>query len=300
MTSNFNRSFGRKPFSPRVVRNGIRLRATGDEAIARTWISQQWLERLEDLVSVGPLREGLEYARRGQTITLQINPGRVDGHVQGRAAEPYRTQLRIPTLDEQQWQRIIDAMAGEAFYSAMLLANQLPPAVGSLFASLELQLVPSADQLTVECDCPASEPCKHAAAVGYLLAERIDNDPLVMLSLRGMPGERVLERLAQARAMRTHGVAAAYADPPMPHSQDGAVPLEACLDAFWRSGGQLAQLKRLGPPQHAPHALLRRLGPTPLPGQFPMLGLLASIYDAVSRSAIRLRDEAERIDDESA
>jgi hypothetical protein len=51
------------------------------------------------------------------------------------------------------------------------------------------------------------------------------------------------------------------------------------------------------PPQHAPHALLRRLGPSPLPGRFPLVGLLASVYDTVAEEAIRLRDRAERLDE---
>jgi hypothetical protein len=36
------------------------------------------------------------------------------------------------------------------------------------------------------------------------------------------------------------------------------------------------------------------LGPSPLNGRFPMVGLLASIYDAVSSAAVRLMDAGER------
>jgi len=41
----------------------------------------------------------------------------------------------------------------------------------------------------------------------------------------------------------------------------------------------------------APHALLRRRGPTPLQGKFPLVGLLASIYDSIAEHGRKLRDE---------
>ncbi len=43
----------------------------------------------------------------------------------------------------------------------------------------------------------------------------------------------------------------------------------------------------------AKHALLRRLGSSPLEGRFPITGLLASIYDTVSEQARRIRLDAE-------
>ena len=74
-------------------------------------------------------------------------------------------------------------------------------------------------------------------------------------------------------------------------SQAVPPPLEACIDDFWRSGPRLAELKRTPPAAHASHALLRRLGPSPLGGKFPLVGLLASIYDAVAKSALRMRNQ---------
>ena len=111
-----------------------------------------------------------------------------------------------------------------------------------------------------------------------------------------MAASRLLERLAAVRARQTRAVTA-HAEPLMPHAvQQVSRPLEACLDTFWRPGPELAELQRMPPPQHAPHALLRRLGPSPLAGRFPLVGLLASVYDTVAQEAIRLRDRAEGLD----
>jgi uncharacterized Zn finger protein len=288
-------SFERKPTAPRRVRSGVKLRAGGDEA--RTWVGRRWIALLEALIPGRERLAGLDYARRGQTISMQLTAGGIDAKVQGRAARPYATQWRLPVFDDEQWHRLIDAMAAEALYAAKLLARELPEAVDALPGVGDLSLVPQPAEVAFACDCGRGDRCRHVAAIGYLAAERLDGDPLQAFELRGMAVSRLLERLGAVRARQTRSVVA-HAEPLMPHAaRKASRPLEACIDSFWRPGPQLAELQRMPPPHHAPHALLRRLGPSPLPGRFPLVGLLASVYDSVAEQAIRLRDRAEGIDD---
>ncbi len=281
-----------RPRGPRRVTGGLRLRSGGPAA--RTWVSMRFLSLLERMAAPEALREGMDYARRGQTVGLEIHGGRVEARVQGRAAAPYRVRWRLPVLDEAKWARVLALMAGEAFHEAKLRAGEVPAALEQVFGSLGLEALPAEGEVTVACDCGSRQPCKHAAAVGYLVTERLDDDPLSFFILRGMP--QVLERLAEARALRGRGVAAAApAEVDVEEEPGREAPADACPEAFWRPGPQLAELNRLPPARHAPHALLRRLGPSPLPGRFPLVGLLASVYDEVAAWAIRLRDRAERL-----
>ena len=187
-------------------------------------------------------------------------------------------------------------MAFEAVYTAKLLADELPQGTQDLFNSLNLQLIPPSESIRVECDCLFDGPCKHAATAGYLIMQQLDSTPLLILTLRGLQSEYVIERITQVRTIQSHGQAAAHPDPVLADLQQPALELDQCLDEFWRPGPELSELEHMPPPQHAPHALLRRLGPSPLGGKFPLVGLLASIYDTVSQAAIKLRDHAERID----
>ncbi len=294
MTEGDQASFVRRPASLRRVRNGVRLRR--EDPDRGGWVARRWLERLMELVPARERGKGLEYARLGQTVSLEVTPGAVVARVQGRGSKPYGVRWRVPVLSRDQWQRVVHAMAGEAIYAAKLMARELPETIEPLLESLDLTLLPAPDTLVVECDCPAPQGCKHAAAVAYLVAERLDNDPLEVFTLRGLPGDRLLQRIAGARAGRTRGPALAHAEPLEPPASEHK-PLEKCLDTFWRHGPQLAALQHIPPPAHAPHALLRRLGPSPMPGRFPLVGLLASVYDTVAERAIHLRDHAERIDD---
>lgn len=288
-----------RPLMPKRVRGGMKIR--GNEGpVPKSWLTTSWVEFIEELVSIEELIEAKEYARIGQTISVDILPGLIEAKIQGRSARPYVTQLHFPQLSEQQWQQVIDAMAFEAVYAAKLLADELPQGTQDLFTKLGLQLLPPADSIRVDCDCSFDGPCKHAATAAYLIMQQLDITPLLILTLRGLEAEHVVERITQARAIHSHGQAAAHPDPVLADLQEPALALDQCLEEFWRPGPELSELEHMPPPQHAPHALLRRLGPSPLGGKFPLVGLLASIYDTVSQAAIKLRDHAERIDEEES
>lgn len=50
--------------------------------------------------------------------------------------------------------------------------------------------------LDTDCSCPDwSSPCKHIAAVYYLIGEEFDRDPFLIFKMRGMDREQLVERL---------------------------------------------------------------------------------------------------------
>lgn len=287
----------RRPAQPRRVTNGVRLKSK-DLPLGRTWIARQWLRLMDDSFIDEVLEEGLAYARSGQTVGFEIKPGLIEARVQGRAARPYAMTLRIQSVDQAHWDRFIELVAADAAHSARLLAHEITSSLQEAFKEAGLEILPQGpDALVCECRCDAAGLCKHAATVAYLVAEQLDDDQMTVFTLRGMAGRHLLDRLRQARTIHTHGVAAAHADPMIPESRIDPPPLEECLDDFWRAGTRLSELKESQPAQHVPHALLRRLGPSPMNGRFPLVGLLASVYDCVSEAAIRIRDHAEQMED---
>ena len=94
--------------------------------------------------------------------------------------------------------------------SAKLLAGEVPPELEEIFDSAGAPLFPtSAGDLDQHCSCPDwGVPCKHIAAVFYLLAEAFDADPFLILLLRGRGRDELLARLRELRS----GVAADAAD----------------------------------------------------------------------------------------
>jgi uncharacterized Zn finger protein len=213
------------PARPRPVSGGIQINSTRG-AVARTWWSARFLAVVEAAGVGGRLARGRTYARRGQTVSLRVDAGAATAQVQGSAARPYRVRIGVPTLGKAQWNAVLDALAADASLTAALLAGELPREVEDTFAAQGLALFPAGrGDLTMDCTCPdVTVPCKHLAAVFYLLAERFDADPFDVLALRGRDRETLLDEL---RARRTP-IPTRAALPTDPHAfYDGpGVPVE--------------------------------------------------------------------------
>jgi len=284
----------RRAEHPRRVHHGIRLRRkAGMEGFP--WWAQAWFKGMEGGFTEAVRIEGLQYAQSGQVVTMDIAPGVARMKVQGRASRPYECSMTFHPWTSEQWTAVIAAMSQEAIHSARLLTGELPQGAERLVSGLGLRLFPAglkaADPI-VECACKEAKPCKHVHAAACVLAERIEVDPLVLFTLRGLTGERLLERIQEHRALTSRGVQSAHNPPPVAQHPPELPPITELVHDFWRPGRALVELDEAAAPQHIPHALLRRLGPSSLGGRFRLVGLLASAYDTIRQRALTPRQDA--------
>lgn len=250
-----------------------------------TWWSQRFVQLLESFGVGSRLERGRAYARGGQVTELEVEPGIVLAKVQGTRYTPYRVRVRAKLLSEDQWERAERAMAEQALLLAQLLAGQMPADIEQLLQTCQLTLFPASyDELKASCDCPDAEnPCKHIAAVYYLLAERFDADPFLIFTWRGRPDDELLNglRARRGRADAHSGQLAAVAVP-----DDAAAAVVA--GSFWQTGPELAQLHISPLASDAPAGLLRSLGPAPVDAQG------RNLADVLSDIHLRLSAAAER------
>lgn len=227
---------------PRRPANGIK--AQSGRQFGKTWWASQWLTALERLVDSGRLSRGRSYARSGQVLNLDIKLGRVDSRVQGSRPSPYKVQIEIKPLSDKEWNRVADAMAEQAIFAAKLLSGEMPPNIEEAFAVAKVNLFPaSKGDLETECSCPDwSNPCKHIAAVYYLLGEQFDADPFLLFRLRGKSKDEIIAMLRARRSAPEPKTLRAPAQETM-HKPRGpaepAIPLEKCLDRFWDAADNL-------------------------------------------------------------
>ena len=284
-----------KDTGPRKVRHGIQL-GNKEAPNGYSWLATKWLSRIEFHAGKTPCREGLEYAQSGQVASFKIEPGVVHAEVQGRAPRPYKTELRIDVIAQDSWTNVISLMASEAVHSAKLLGGEIPEVIELPFARAGEHLVPEdVPPSMMDCSCGSTLPCKHVLAMAMVLADRIHDQPLDAFLVRGIPGTQLLERLQEARLLRGGGIAQAHPAAAIPSFDVKFPPLSDCLDDFWRPGPQLDEFDRTPAGDHVSHALLRRLGPSPMQGRFPMVGLLASIYDSITASAQAMQQEIDQL-----
>ncbi|MBO0684470.1 MAG: SWIM zinc finger family protein [Candidatus Dormibacteraeota bacterium] len=271
---------------PRRVEGGIQARSRRGE-IGESWWSRRFLEILESFEYGSRLTRGRAYARRGQVLDLSVGTGVVDARVQGSRVRPYRVQVAVKPLSDPDWARAEEAMASKAVFMATLLAGEMPKQVEEAFAECRLSLFPSSRRdLASACSCPdQANPCKHVAAVFYLLAEAFDADPFLVFKWRGRSKEELIERL---RALRGAAPGPGTPSATLPETDSGPA-LEECLDRFWEVGEEMGRLEFRPVAPEAPDSLVRQLGPAPVTVAGEDLGrVLAAAYRAMSSGAERM------------
>lgn len=175
-------------------------RDTADGAFAETWWGNAWVTALEEgALDAGRLARGRTYAGQGHVDAITVTPGLVLAYVHGSRPRPYRVQIRVRTLADADWDRFLDAAAERPGHIAALLDKEMPKSL----AECGVDLLPGPGELEPHCSCPDfGHPCKHAAALCYQTARLLDQDPFVLLLLRGRGERELLDALSRRNATR--------------------------------------------------------------------------------------------------
>src|SRR5438270_1568779 len=253
-----------EPAQPRRVKDGIKARS-GWGGIGETWWSKRWVGVLESFSLGTRLTRGRSYARQGQVISIDVEPGIVKAKVQGTQPRPYAIKIKLKPLSDDDWDRVTEAMASQAIFAAKLLAGEMPQNIEEAFASVHVSLFPTAlSELNTDCSCPDwANPCKHIAAVYYLLAERFDQDPFLIFKLRGRTKEQIIEALREKRTGTSSDESSQPATGPEDSTDDAAPLLEENLDTFWQTAEALDTFAVHPEAPEVDKAVLKRLGDAP-------------------------------------
>src|SRR2546422_6034993 len=109
----------------RSVEGGIKTKSERGD-IGSTWWSKRWIGVLESFNMGTRLTRGRSYARQGQVISIDVEPSIVKAKVQGSQPKPYKVEIRLKPLSDQDWEKVTEAMASQAIFAAMLLAGEMP------------------------------------------------------------------------------------------------------------------------------------------------------------------------------
>jgi uncharacterized Zn finger protein len=168
-----------------------------------TWWGRAWVVALEERAAVDPNRlpRGRTYARKGTVSGLVITPGEIKAKVRGHSPRPYGVTIRMRAFTPGQWEILLTTIAGQIGHTAALLDGELPTGLAEQVREAGADLLPGPGDLTPRCSCPDSaNPCKHIAAVYYLVADEVDADPFVLFLARGRRWEELSVELRARRS----------------------------------------------------------------------------------------------------
>jgi len=175
---------------------------------------------------------------------VQVDAGRLRSAVteERRGGQDlWSVEVGLPVLDDDAVAALVEAVAADPTRVSALLAGDLPHDLVEHAEEAGVELVPYGGELAASCTCAAwVDPCPHAVALLLQVGWLVEDDPLVLLHLRGLPREQLLAALHHRHDLAR--VPAAEAAP----DATATAALETAEDAALRAARILELLGDLG------------------------------------------------------
>lgn len=214
-------------------------------AIGTNWHAVALREAMEIILGVGRAGGGKADARAGKVQWLDVSAGTARGDVLGADGELHQARIDLPVLSPGDREALLDVARSRPELPARLAAGQYPQEIEGELARSEVSLLPrGASELSHDCSClDWPGPCRHVAALSYVLVEAVDEHPVHLLTLRGL----TLDDLVQPQGGPLDGAAPG----PVPGSGVGADPGCDAGGAEPSAGGPAFDPARMDPTQLA-------------------------------------------------
>ena len=172
--------------------------------IAASFWGRSWCQHLESLGDYSNrLPRGRTYVRDGSVRHLHIEAGCINALVVG--SDLYEQTIRIQTLAPEKWQNILRRCQGRIGSLIELLQGKISAEILTIVTDREEGLFPLPGEIRFDCSCPDyASMCKHIAAVLYGVGARLDENPELLFTLRGVNHEALLATAAEGMADTVH------------------------------------------------------------------------------------------------
>ncbi len=151
----------------------------------KTWWGEQWLRSLENVDYDNRLPRGASYARSGHVKEVKIKENMISAKVAGSRPTPYKVNLIIPPFFEEQVELLMNQIIKRPALISKLLNRELDPEMLTIAEEAGLKVFPKQwTDFKMQCSCPDwAVPCKHLAAVIYMVSREIDNNPFLVFEI---------------------------------------------------------------------------------------------------------------------
>jgi len=172
------------------------------KALARNWWGKSWNKNLERYADYeNRIGRGRSYVRHGAVLDLQINREKISAQVAGSAARPYKVEISIEPITQKRWKEILRQCEGQLQSLQDLLAGKFPESLADIFFSRDTGLFPDPKAIKLDCNCPDwATMCKHVAAALYGVGARLDEDPSLFFTLRGVDTSELIAKAVEDSA----------------------------------------------------------------------------------------------------
>lgn len=153
------------------------------------------LGALETIVDPQRLARGRTVARSGAVTVVDRRQGWTMARVRGTQLQPFTAGLWLRPLTDDERAAVRAAVTAAPGVLTAVAAGRMPPELQ------ELLLPVDSGDVRTDCDCPDRIPtCRHVAGLMHTVAAGIDDDPVQLFALRGLPLTRLVDEVAAGGA----------------------------------------------------------------------------------------------------
>lgn len=117
--------------------------------------------------------------------------------------EAWVAQLGLRQLDDGQWETLLRTVAADPQLTAAIVTGELPIELHGKAVALGCSFAPEAADVGADCSCHDwHEPCRHVGALVALVSAMIDQDPWLLVMLRGRSRDQVAETVRRLRSAK--------------------------------------------------------------------------------------------------
>ena len=147
-----------------------------------------FLRMLEAYDGTGRISRGKSYANTGKVDSLVVKENKVGARVEGHYEPWYYISLTFPQISETNRKKLEKILASDPAGCIALANGIMTEQFIAACEKKDVRFIPRRWTLIKsDCSCPDSaNPCKHIAAVLYILSKEIDHDPRLLFQLAGV------------------------------------------------------------------------------------------------------------------
>lgn len=245
--------------------------------LLQSWHAKKWAQCIVNLspTIASQVDTAMPLVQAGLVNNICIAPERLEATIFDQVVS-----ITLRTFTPGQWRVVIDMLSDRAIFATSLLNAELPEGILDIFKQASLSLYPTKiSEFSFTCDCePEIAPCKHACALLIAFAQMLEEDPFLILTLRGMTRDALLSQLRDARSDQV-------VSEKTRHRINYELPAQNVdFDTFFSAKGDFSTLNFHI--SYNPSTLLKRLGqPQPWDADIPLFDILHPVMDAASREA---------------
>ena len=158
------------------------------KGFGNTWWGSRWLLSLTHIDYENRIPRGATYARAGAVREIKVKGNVISAKVEGRRPRPYSVTIIVPPFFPEDMEKLLQGIMERPDIVSKLLKHELDPAVMDIASECGLRIFPEKwTDFKMQCSCPDwAVPCKHLAAVIYMMSREIDNNPFLVFTIHNV------------------------------------------------------------------------------------------------------------------